>query len=280
MKEFPPFPEVSNAPNELFADGHLWVQELVDGVPFRFRVLDSGLVQFGDADDVFEPGTVPLRLRRAARHVREQLDREALRDAGASVESVVFFGVAVEPRRVDYDWPTAPAFAGTDVWQADEEQFLSVDAVDRVYERLGLASVPTVAKEVHARDLDPESYAVPTSSWADEPAAGVVFRDKTGHRAMLRNPDLESADESASEALSPPELVAERITDAWLDELVAVHDVALDRVEFDEFVRLATERLVTEHGHELREDVELVDEEALRSAVVERVEPYLRENRA
>lgn len=279
MKEFPDCPAVSNAPDELFAEGHLWVQELVDGVPLRFRVLDSGLVQFGDDDDVFEPGTVPLRLRHAARHVREHLDREALRDAGASAESVVFLGVAVEPRRVDYDWATTPAFAGTDVRQADEERFLPPDAVDRVYERLGLATVPTIRKEVRARDVTPDSYEVPFSRWAAEPAAGVVFRDKTGHRAVRSNPDLGPASDSASTALSPSDLVAERVTDAWLDELVAAHDVALDRIEFDELVRLAIERLVNEYGHELRADVESVDEDALRSAVVERVDPYLREGR-
>lgn len=279
MKEFPDRPDAANAPAELFADGHLWVQELVDGVPFRFRVLDSGLLQFGDADAVYEPGTVPLRLRHAARHVREELDREALRDAGEGIASVVFFGVAVEPRRVDYDWAPTPSFAGAEVWQGADERFLPPDAVERAYERLGLTPVPTVVKEVRARDVDPESYEVPSSNWADEPAAGVVFRDKTGNRAVRSNPEL-SAGEVRSSLLSPSELVAERVTDAWLDELVAGRIVALDQVEFDEVARLVVDRLVREHGDGLRDDVASVDEAALRAAAVERIEPYLRERRA
>lgn len=278
MKEFPARPDVANAPDELFADGHLWVQELVDGVPFRFRVRDSGLLHFGDAGAVYDPGTVPLRLRHAARHVREELDREALRDAAESVASVVFFGVAVEPRRVDYDWATTPSFVGTDVWQGVDERFLPPDAVEHVYERLGLPPVPTVEKEVRARDVDPASYAIPASNWATEPAAGVVFRDKTGHRAIRRNPEL-ATNEATPTALSPPELVAERVTDPWLDELLAAHDVALERVEFDELSRLVVDRLVREHGDELREDVASVDGGPLRAAAVERIEPYLRDRR-
>lgn len=279
MKEFPDLPPASNAPDELFADGHLWVQELVDGGPFRFRVLDTGLLQFGDADAVFDPGTVPLRLRPAARHVRDNLDREALRAASEDVESVVFFGVAVEPRRVDYDWATTPSFVGTDIWRGDGGGFLPPDAVERVYERLGLTPVPTVEKEVRARDVDPERYAVSDSNWADQQAAGVVFRDKTGHRAKVRTAELDSASDASSPALSPAELVDKHVTDAWLDELVAVHDVALDQVEFDELARLVVDRLVWEHADELRDDVASVDEEAFRSAVIERIEPYLRDAR-
>ncbi|MGZ0746073.1 hypothetical protein [Haloparvum sp. AD34] len=279
MKEYPDLPAVSNAPDELFANGHLWVQELVDGVPFRFRVLESGLLQFGDADATFDPGTVPLRLRSAARHVREHLDREALRAASQDVESVVFFGVAVEPHRVDYDWATTPAFVGTDVWRDDGGGFLPPDAVERVYERLGLTPVPTVEREVRARDVDPERYGIPDSRWADQPAAGVVFRDKTGHRAKVRTDELDSSSEVASAGLSPAELVADHVTDAWLDDLVAVHDVALEQVEFDELARLVVDRLVWEHADELRDDVASVDEAAFRSAVNDRIEPYLRDAR-
>lgn len=279
MQEFPDLPAAANAPDELFADGHLWVQELVDGVSFRFRVLESGLLQFGDADAVFDPGTVPLRLRSAARDVREHLDREALRAASEDVESVVFFGVAVEPRRVDYDWAATPAFVGTDVWQGADGGFLPPDAVERVYVRLGLTPVPTVEKEVRPRDVDPERYDVPESRWATQSAAGVVFRDKTGHRAKVSNPDLESAGDASATALSPAELVAEHVTDAWLDELVAVRNVELEEVEFDELARLVIDRLVREHGDELRDDVASVDEAAFRSAVIERIEPYLRDAR-
>lgn len=278
MKEFPDRPDAANAPADLFADGHLWVQELVDGVPFRFRVLDSGLLQFGDADAVFDPGTVPLRLRHAARHVREQLDRDALRAASEDAESVVFFGVAVEARRVDYDWATTPSFVGTDVWRGAGGRFLPPDAVERAYERLGITPVPTVEKEVRARDVDPVSYDIPASTWAAEPAAGVVFRDKTGHRGVRENPELASGDGTSS-ALRPSDLVAEHVTDAWLEELVADHDVELARVEFDELARLVVDRLVRDHGAELRTDVAAVDQPAFRAAAADRIESYLREKR-
>lgn len=276
-------PEVADAADALFEDGHLWIQELVDGVPFRFRVRSSGLIQFGDADAVFEPGTAPLRVRHAARELREDLDREALRniesDIESDIESIVFFGVAVEHRRIDYDWASMPSFIGTDVWQGEKGRYLSPDAVERVYEHLGLTPVNTVAKEVRARDVDPADYEIPRSNWADGPAAGLVFRDKTGHRAKLENPDLEANSADDSTPRDPSELVAEYVTDVWIDELLAGHDVEVERVDFDTLSELVVDRLIRERGHELREDIDTVDQSAFRSAVATRIEPYLHERR-
>ena len=196
MHPFPSVPHVDDAPTELLESGHLWLLESVVGGPLRFRLLESGLIEFGDADRVYaDPDALPPQYGHAVRHVRETLDREALRGAVEDVEAVVFFGQATQYRGIDYDWARLPSFVGTEIWAADAEQFRPPDAVDGIFDRLGLDAVNPVAQEVRARDFDPTSYEIPTSAWYDGPAAGIVIRDKSGHRARLPNPEVRDADE-------------------------------------------------------------------------------------
>ena len=191
MHSFPSLPHADDGPAELFESGHLWLLESVVGAPLRFRLLESGLVEFGDTDRVYGgPDDCPPQYRHAVRHVRETLDREALRAAVGDVEAITFFGQATQYRGVSYDWARTPSFLGTEIWSADAEQFRPPDAVDGIFDRLGLAAVNPLAQEVRARDFDPATYEVPDSAWYDGPAAGVVIRDKSGHRARLPNPDV------------------------------------------------------------------------------------------
>ena len=131
MKRYPPVPHVDSAPEGLFESGHLWVQELIDGAQLRFRLRTSGRLEFGDSrrrfgDDPPEP------YRHAVRHVRETLDREALRSAVDDVETVVFVGEATHRRTIDYEFGRMPSVLGLDVWDADRGAFLPPDGVERV----------------------------------------------------------------------------------------------------------------------------------------------------
>ncbi|WP_380678281.1 hypothetical protein [Salinigranum sp. GCM10025319] len=201
MKEFPPCPSVDEAPAALFDGGHVWLHELVDGAPVRFQVQEDGRLRFGDAVRVFDD--VPSGYEHVARHVRERFDRDALREATDDVESVVFFGFAMHYCGTDYDWVRTPPFLGSDVWSGSG--YLLPDRVEKIYDRLGLDALDTVAAEVRAVDFDPDGYAFPASAWYDGPVAGVLVRDKTDHRARLDNPEVgentDSATTSAREAV-------------------------------------------------------------------------------
>lgn len=188
MKQFPATPNAAGAPDELFASGHLWLLEHVAGAPLRFQVRDSGLLRFGDRDRVYDdPEELPESYRQAVRHVREHLDRDALRRAVDDVADVAFFGVATARRGIDYDWEHTPPFLGYDVWSAEREAFRPPDAAAAIFERLGLTPANAVERELPARDFDPDSYAIPESAWYDGPAAGVLVRNKRGGRALLRD---------------------------------------------------------------------------------------------
>jgi len=162
MHPFPSVPHVDDAPTELLESGHLWLLESVVGGPLRFRLLESGLIEFGDADRVYaDPDALPPQYGHAVRHVRETLDRAALRGAVEDVEAVVFFGQATQYRGIDYDWARLPSFVGIEIRAADAEQFRPPDAVDGIFDRLGLDAVTPVAQEVRARDFDPASSEIP-----------------------------------------------------------------------------------------------------------------------
>lgn len=199
MHSFPSVPHVDDAPDELLESGHLWLLESVVGGPLRFRLLESGLIEFGDANHIYEDSDdLPPQYSHAVRHVQETLDREALRAAVDDVEAITFFGQAMQYRGVDYDWARTPSFVGTEIWSADAGEFRPPDAVDGIFDRLGLDAINPIQQEVRARDFDPASYEIPTSAWYDGPAAGVVIRDKSGHRARLPNPAVPASDTSDS----------------------------------------------------------------------------------
>lgn len=191
MERYPAVPGVDEAEDGFFAGGHLWVQELVAGEPFRFQVRSSGALRVGTRTREFAVEDVPLGLRAAVQSVQDALDVSALREAVADVESVTFFGVATSYDGVPYDWNRTPAVVCTDVYDGASDGTLGVDATVRALDRFGLPPVPVVAKEVHVRDFDAENPSMPASTYYDGPAAGVVLRKKTGERLALPNPDLE-----------------------------------------------------------------------------------------
>lgn len=287
MKEFPPCPSATEAPSALFERGHLWLHELVDGAPVRFQVRADGRLQFGDAVRTFVDD-VPPAYAHVARHVRERFDRGALREAVDDVESVVFFGYAMHRRGVDYDWETTPSFLGSDVWSGPSA-YLLPDRVEKIYRRLGLDPLPTLAAEVRAADFDPDSYTFPGSAWYDGPVAGVLLRNKRGLRAGLDNPAvgdtgdtdsdrtaLTDPDGEAPAAESRAEAFARRHATPARFAAVAERIRADGRpVTFDALYERTVAAITRAHHDRLFSSREDVDLRAFRSAVAERTQSYL-----
>ena len=276
MKRYPPVPHVDSAPEGLFESGHLWVQELIDGAQLRFRLRASGPLEFGDnrrqfGDDPPEP------YRHAVRHVRETLDRAALRGAVNDVETVVFVGKATHRQAVDYEFGRMPPVLGLDVWDADRGAFLPPDGVERVYDRLGLATVNTFDREVRASDFDADPDAIPDSAWYDGPAAGVVLRNKTGDRAKLPNPAVDRSVDPEPLEGDATALADRYVTDELLRRVRA--DLPTDREPTSGalFERTYEAILRRAHGRLLHSQTNL-DVGAFRSAVARRVREWCGEN--
>lgn len=264
MKDVPALPDVTDVPDR-FERGHLWIQELVAGAPLRFRLESTGRVTFADRHRRLDERPPPS-LRAAVRHVRERLDRDALLSAREDPSAVNFVGVATRFEGVPYDFERLPPFLGTDVWSGPRERFLPPDVVERSFERVGLAPVNAVAKEVDARYFDPAGYEVPPSAWYDGPAAGVVFRDKRGDRAALRNHDARV--DSGSLPDDPATAVAAVVTDERVRRALA----ALDG---DPGFEAVFERVLETVAREEHARLPDVDERAFRSAASEQVRERL-----
>lgn len=305
MKDFPPIPHVDDVADEVLDRGHLWIQERIDGDPLRFRIRNDGLIRFGDDRTVFDPEAVPLRYRHAVRHVRERLDRDALREAVEDVASIVFFGRATQRRTIDYEWERTPSFLGCDVWVGTDGtgaerdgRFLPPDRVAQVYRRLGLEPVNAFEREVHVRDFHPGTFEVPDSKWYDGPAAGVVVRNKRGQRAVLPNSEFDSAGEHEIGGkfetegdhdpgdVSPagtgwpadvtPEDVAERYgTDDRFQRIAARVGERGETVTVEALAELALEGVAREAPRRVVEGRSAVDPRALRSALATRATRFL-----
>jgi len=269
MRRYPELPALADAPS-VCAEGHLWLQELVDGAQLRFR-LSEGVLEFGSARETFEPGNEPLAFGHAVRHVRERFDREAFAAAAADPGDYVFFAEATRRESVDYDWPGMPPALGFDVWDGAAGAFLPVDEAERAFDRLGLAPVNTFRKELPARDFHPDRYDLPASAWYDGPAVGVVIRNRDGGRAALRNP-------AAGDGAARPEGTAADLAERFVTEELVRR--AAERLEgggtpaTGRVIEVVLERVVREQYSRLFGD-DPVDPRAFRSAVATRVSRLL-----
>ncbi|MDS0477200.1 RNA ligase family protein [Natrinema sp. 1APR25-10V2] len=278
MKTFPSIPRVADAPDELFEQGHLWLLEKVDGANFRFQLRESGLIRFGDRNHVYDDlENVPEPYQHAVRHVRSNLDREALRAAIDDVETLVFFGEAMHHHAIDYDWDRTPSFLGFDVWSARKDSFYPVDTVERIFDRIGLQPVNVFERERRARDFDPDSYSIPHSAWYDGPAAGVVVRNKRGQRAKLLHPSFREVDETIPVDASAQELAERYATERRLEKLASKLDDQDRPVTFDPLYERVLEDIVREEHKRLYHGDTRVDINTFRSEVGALTQQFLEE---
>lgn len=260
MQAFPETPALDDAPPDLFEQGHLWLQEWVVGGPLRFQVGDSGLV-FGDDQRAFEQWDEPPGYGYAVHTVRERFDDDAFRAAVDAPGEYTFFGVATRNEGVDYDWSRVPAFLGVEV-HAPDRGFRTPDVAEQAFDRLGLASVNALRKELPARDIRPDRYEFPDSAWYDGPVAGVLARNKRGGRALLENADVDCA---APASLDPATLVETHVTPERIDRTAAELG---DRATVDAVLDRLVETLIREHYAALGDRV---DAAAIRSTAAEPV---------
>lgn len=277
MKRHPPTPAIGDAPDALLDGGHLWIQELLSGGPFRFRLQSTGGIEVGDAEGRFRDGEVPLPYEHAVRHVQETLDREALHRAVDDVSSVTFLAVAMHRHAIEYDWHRTPSVLGFDVFDAAKDRYLPPDAVERVYERLGFESVNTVEKEVRAADFDPGTVEMPDSAYYDGPVAGLLVRDKTDNRAVVSNPDIESTVDREPLSTSAEEAAERYATDRRFDRVAAALQTDGRPVTVDALFERTVESILRAAHDRLLHHESAVEMGAFRSAVAARARAWLSE---
>lgn len=274
MHAYPSVPGPTDAAEGFFERGHLWIFEWVDGRPLRFSVEPSGLVIFGDDEQPFPADGEPPAYRAAVRHVRERLDREALRMAVDDPSNLTFVGIAPVRRRVEYDWPRLPPFLGLEVWAGEERGFVPPDAATRAFERIGLEPVNALRKEVRAAHFDPSGYAFPDSAWYDGPVAGVLLRNKRGGRARIENPAV-SAPALPDGRRDPAELGAALATADRVERAAATLDARGRAEDPDALAERVLALIYREADWTLEHELPESGADAFRAAVHERVRSAL-----
>ncbi len=273
MHDPPSIPPVEDAP-ELLAGGHLWIQERVVGGRLRFRLGGDGRIVAGNADRRFPDHSIPPAYRAAVRHVEDSLDRAALRAAVGDPSRVTFVGVSTHEDGLGYAFDRLPPALVTDVHDGTADRWLPMDRVERACERLGLTPVNALRKEVRAADFDPGRYEFPGSAWYDGPVAGVVLRDKTGHRGALDNPDPERRDPDPVSG-TPDEVAADLAADGVIRTVAGRLEDADRPVTYESLLERTLDRIGRRHHRRIDHHDATVGFEALRPAVGERVQRFL-----
>ncbi|WP_266079684.1 RNA ligase family protein [Haladaptatus caseinilyticus] len=275
MKTYPPIPNTDDAPESMFEGGHLWIQEKVDGAHLRFRLQKTGVLRFGNRNRVYEPDSIPTPYQHAVRHIRENVDRSALRSAVDTVESIVFVGEAMHQHTIDYDWSRTPSFLGFDVWSETNERFLSPDRVEAVYGRLGLHPVNTFEKEVRAVDFDPDEYEIPQSKWYDGTAAGAVIRNKTGDHAKLLAADFGEEERRTSIDAPADEIARRYATEKRFERVATKLETDGRPVTVDSLFERTFETVVRENHARLFDETADVDVQAFRSELASLTQQFV-----
>lgn len=255
-------------------EGNLWIQELLDALPLRFAV-EEGHLRF--ADDHRSLGDEPPpRYRAAVRAVREGFDLGAFYEAADDPADYTFVCEATVHRQLPYDWGRLPAVVGVEVHDAGAGRWLSPDAAERVYERLGLASLNAFERELPARHFYPDRYEMPASAWYDGPPAGILVRDKNGTRGVRYATDYDpDADpetdhrgtDDVRDRRDPTGLVEAYVTD---ERLARAAEAAGDDSGFESVFERVLESVFRETGAVVEDE----DLRAFRSAAAERVQRW------
>jgi len=274
VQQYPAIPAVGDEAPE-FA-GHLWLLEAVEGSLLRFQLAESGAIRFGGEQRVYrDDEAIPRQCRRAVRHVRERLDRAALRRAVDDVCSLTFVGWATHRERIDYGWERLPPFLGVDVHDADSDAFRPPDATETIFDRLGIDPATAVERERHSRDFNPGSYRIPESAWYDGPAAGIVIRDKRGARAMLTNSEISTSAENPIPSENADSLAAAVATDRRFERVASRLRERGKAPTVDELRERVIEDVYREEHGRLFGGERVIDESAFRTAVARRAQLFL-----
>lgn len=279
MHRHRPLPKLEEMDETYLTEGHLWIQEYVIGGLLRFRMEPTGLLHFGDSTATFDDRETPPHYQCAVDEIRQQLDRDRLREGVETVESYTFIGVVPLGDGVEYDWAAVPSFMGHDIWDGTASSFAPEDVVERVFNVIGLETVPTFEKEVPARHFEPRTYSFPKSGLMETAVPGVVLRMKHGQPAVKYRPEWSGRAADRQSVTSNVETLdewAERVLSSdRLHSLLDAPDGSIWTLGLDEMVETVTGELARREFGEVGHQIESRPA-SVESAISDRIEALRR----
>lgn len=212
MAPIAPVRRADDRPADFLADGHFWMREYVTGAVLTVRMADSGLLEWREETGDFDADP-PWPYRPAVAAMRSSFDRDQFRAAVEDVSAYDFSVLVPLSMGVAYDWERIPPVLGRAIRNREAGSTAPVDVTERTFQELGLETVPTIDREIPARDLSIEDVAVPESAYGPERAAGVVLQKKRGEQVVVVGDDVEPR------SRRPPEPAGSKAElEPWLQE--------------------------------------------------------------
>ncbi|MFB6187724.1 MAG: RNA ligase family protein [Halobacteriaceae archaeon] len=233
MKKFPKIKRLGEVESIDGAE-NVEVQEKMDGANFRFTYLpDEDRLVFGSRNvEYYHDGNQPIPLkqkaqytlgklmdrvllgnietspqnhtdknfRHAIEYVRENIDMEYLKEYVDIHGQITFFGEAMHPHTIDYNWDDVPSFLGFGIYSKRYDSWTHPDEMERVYEELNLETVPRL---YFGPPSEYDFEDIPESQYADGTAEGIVVKTQEGTMAKLRSEEFKEVNHSSSGASDP-----------------------------------------------------------------------------
>lgn len=178
------FPKIDRLESRLGYDAVL--EEKLDGSNFRFCLeehleeqyhTNSRDIAFGSRNIAYKnESDESNQFEDAIEFVKENASVDEIR-AVEDEAAFTFFGEAMEPNHLDYNWDEIPDFLGFDVYDMESETFLSPDEVADVFETIGVPVTPRVDRVQAGLAPAEIEELIPESEYAEYRAEGVILKD-------------------------------------------------------------------------------------------------------
>lgn len=272
LKKFPKVRPLGHPETDAIQEpGTVHVVEKMDGANFRFGC-DGDRILFGSRNNVYKnEKDISKAFHHAVEFVEERASPDDLRD------DVTYFGEAMHPHTLEYDWDNVPSVLGFAVYDHGAGEFKTWDTATEEFGRLDIPVVPHV--DTVSPDALDADYDIPESTYRDGLAEGVVFWHENTTRAKLRSEEFKEKHDSDDH--SEPQdfdghgvLVNTYCTETRIDKRIddlldEGHD--LGRPLMGEGLPQAVSRdIFEEHAHEIVGMNETVDLKDYRSLVAQK----------
>lgn len=159
----------------LFATGTVVIQEKLDGANFRFTWDPNDGLTFGSRR-TWGDGLQEEQFAEPIWYIDSYVNRDALETLYEERGRLLFFGEAMNPHTISYDWEEMPEFIGFDVWDVAGEGFLDHDEAYGIFDAIDLPTAPVI-DVIEAEEWEDYDFSCPVSEYYDGKAEGVAFKN-------------------------------------------------------------------------------------------------------
>lgn len=186
MKKFSKLKRIGHRNNQgMLEQGEILVKEKLDGANFRWTITEDGEVVCGSRNvEYTDEDDVDSRFKSAIEYVEDKFDN--LGTHSTYFPRYTFFGENMVKHSLEYKWEETPQVIGFDVYDHEENEYLSVDDAHDLFATLGFETAKIVAR-MPAEDFDPEEFDAAQES---------EYRDGAGEGVVIINTGMEENDRS------------------------------------------------------------------------------------